>query len=75
MDIQLDVKQLPTGTLQTIHELIRGCIKSDDKVTHGSVTYGVRRHPGWRQLAERLEDKLIMRDAFVANIEWEESAE
>jgi hypothetical protein len=75
MDMQLDVKQLPTSTLQTIHELIRNCLRSDDEVTHGSVAYGVRKHPGWRRLADRVEDELVMRDAFVAHIEWKESAE
>ena len=73
MHSNLDVRRVPTDTLQAIHQLIRKCLRCDDNAAEGRVIYGVREHPGWRRLVDTIERELVMRDAFVANIEWGEA--
>lgn len=72
MEQDIIVRKRSTEWLRAMHELVEHCMDVDRCAAQEVDVYGVRKHPGWRALANSIEHELAMRDECFTKIEWDD---
>jgi len=72
MGYDISVRDRSTECLRTIHEFVQHCMDVDRDTGPEQAVYGVRIHPGWRSLANSIEQELALRDEAFTTIKWDD---